>query len=236
MEFKLTEQEMSELASKIAEIGIKIPLDNYIFVGVITLISAGVGAYIGAYLKKKGEIKGLNENFSNLTSQLEVTTRISEEIKGELAKSNHVFNHKFESYHAKQIESIEGLYEHLIALEKAAKSYISSSNDSNKSGHGFKAAREAAEKFILYSNLKEMWIPSDLYTQISELSSSIDTHVYSVLMKVSLNKPEETPAGLADFLVNFSTHEALDLINNKVPLAKSGIVNKVRELLDPTHS
>ena len=232
----MNEEEISKLALKLAEIGIEIPLDTYILAGVITLVTAGLGAYLGALLKKKGENKEINDNFSNIKAQLEETTSISESIKDQIGKESHIYRHKFESYHAKQIESIEGLYEHLIALEKAAKSYISSSNDSNKSDHGFKAAREAAEKFILYSNLKEMWIPSDLYTQISELSSSIDTHVYSVLMKVSLNKGEETPAGLADFLVNFSTHEALDLINNKVPLAKSDIVNKVRELLDPTHS
>jgi hypothetical protein len=214
----LNEEEISKLALKLAEIGIEIPLDTYILAGVITLVTAGLGAYFGARLKKKGENKEINDNFSNIKAQLKETTSI---------------RLKFESYHAKQIESIEGLYEHLITLEKAAKSYI---NSPNKSDHGFKAAREAAENFILYSNLKEMWIPSDLYTQINELSTSIDTHVYSVLMKVSLNQSQEAPTGLADYLTRFSTPQALDLINNKVPQAKSDIVNKVRELLDPTHS
>jgi len=229
----LTEEEISKLALKIAEIGIEVPFDTYILAGVVTLITSGLGAYFGAYFKKKGENKEINENFSNIKAQLEETTSISESIKDQIGKESHIYRHKFESYHAKQIESIEGLYEHLITLEKAAKSYIGSSN---KSDHDFKAAREAAEKFILYSNLKEMWIPSDLYIQINELSTSIDTHVYSVLMKVSLNKPQEAPAGLADSLTRFSTPQALDLINNKVPQAKSDIVNKVRELLDPTYN
>jgi hypothetical protein len=232
----LSEEDLSKLALMLAEIGIEIPLDIYIFSGVITLITAGLGAYFGAYLKKKGENKVLNENFSNIKNQLEETTSISESIKDQIGKESHKYRHKFESYHAKQIEAIEGIYTHLVVLEKNAKAYILTASYTNGENADFKAAKKATEDFIEYSNLKQMWMPENLFLEIEELALLMDKYVYKVLFASAINNPQTTQ-GLAASLASVSSSpEAIDVINNKVPQAKKNIINNVRQLLDPTHS
>ncbi|MBM4905552.1 hypothetical protein HYO34_23145 [Vibrio parahaemolyticus] len=233
----MNEEEISKLATKLAEIGIEIPLDAYISAGVVTLITAGIGAYLGSYLKKKGENKEIKENFSNIKTQLEETTSISESIKDKIGKESHIYRYKFESYHAKQIEAIEGVYTHLVALEKRAQSFIAISNNTDGGNPtieeaikaNFKAAKAATEDFIEYSSLKQMWMPEDLHSEIEELVLLMDEHVYKVLFKPADDKTQ-------DFMVAVSTLQTLDVINNKVPQAKKSIINNVRQLLDPTHS
>lgn len=48
---------------------------------IISIISAGVGGFIGAYLRKKGEDVAINENFSNVLDQLKAQKDISESIR-----------------------------------------------------------------------------------------------------------------------------------------------------------
>lgn len=228
----MTEEELNKLIAQMSEMGFSLDVNSYIIVGLISLISAGIGAYFGSYLKKKGEVKALNEAFEDVKTQLQETTKITESIKDQIGKESYVYRHKFESYHAKQIESIEGLYARLVALEKTSKDFIVSANFSTKDSHGFQPAKDATEEFIAYSSLKQMWIPEELFVEIENLALLIDKHIYSVMLKAGVDKLMDTPS----FMGTTSTPEAMDTINNKVPEAKQKIITSVRELLDPNHS
>jgi|GEM_PF-3492542 len=228
----MTEVQLNKLIEQISELGLTLDVNSQIMVGVIGFISAGFGAFFGAYLKKKGENKALNEAFDDVKDKLEETTKITESIKDQINKESHVYRHKFESYHAKQVEAIEGLYTHLVALENTAKKFIVSANYTKSENNGFQSAKIATEEFIAYSSLKQMWIPEELFTEIESLALLIDKHIYSVLMKAATDKATSS----SGFMGSTSTPEALDVINNKVPQVKQSIINSVRELLDPNYS
>lgn len=53
---------------------------------LIIAVTAGLGAFFGAYLKKMGEQRAQNEIFDKLLGQLVIQTRATEEIKGDIAK------------------------------------------------------------------------------------------------------------------------------------------------------
>jgi hypothetical protein len=58
---------------------------NLWLASVFALILGGVGAFLGAYLQKRGENRATNENFTAIRSQLQTTTRDTEDIKQQLS-------------------------------------------------------------------------------------------------------------------------------------------------------
>src|SRR5687767_1914278 len=58
---------------------------NIWLVAVLALVGAGVGAFGGAYLRKRGADHATQENFTAIREQLKTTTRDTEEIKQQLS-------------------------------------------------------------------------------------------------------------------------------------------------------
>lgn len=52
---------------------------------LISLISAGLGAFLGSYLKRKGEHLATRDDFDELLLQIKAQTKVTEEIKQELS-------------------------------------------------------------------------------------------------------------------------------------------------------
>ena len=50
-------------------------------------VTAGLGSYFGAYLKRKGENLATHEDMNRLVEQVEATTRATEEIKSQVSES-----------------------------------------------------------------------------------------------------------------------------------------------------
>ncbi|MGY8624407.1 hypothetical protein [Chromobacterium violaceum] len=59
-------------------------MNSYLFF-VITAIGSGFSAYLGAYLKKKGEDRASKEQFDIILNQLKKTTEATESIKSTLS-------------------------------------------------------------------------------------------------------------------------------------------------------
>jgi len=53
-------------------------------IAVTTLVSAGIGAYLGAYLKKKGENLATHEDIGKLLDQVRAVTTITKEIEAKI--------------------------------------------------------------------------------------------------------------------------------------------------------
>lgn len=231
LEKGLTENEIAKLAEKLSELGVTISIDSYVAAGVLSLVSAALGAYLGSYLIKKGQEKAISEGFGDLKERLEQTTRLTEEIKSDIEKEGYEYKFKFEKYHERRIEVIERLYELLIKLEDNATQYIVTSDFGGGQSEAFRNAKSAIENFIAYSKLKKFWVPKDLYSEIEDLAVLLDKHVYSVLLRLG-SKPVEK-AGLDDIQ---ASDEAIHTLKYKVPEAKEKIVENIRRQLDPTHS
>ena len=66
------------------------PVDNLIAWSLTTLVSAFVGSYLGAYLKKKGENLATHEDLGNLVKQMEAVTTTTKQIEARI--SNEVWD------------------------------------------------------------------------------------------------------------------------------------------------
>jgi hypothetical protein len=53
-------------------------------IAITTLISAGIGAYLGAYLKKKGENLATHEDIGRLVDQVRAVTTVTKEIEAKI--------------------------------------------------------------------------------------------------------------------------------------------------------
>lgn len=63
---------------------------------LIVLLGAGAGAFLGSYLKKKGEQQALKEDFDHLLQQVRLQTEATERIKFEVAKDLTQFTQRME--------------------------------------------------------------------------------------------------------------------------------------------
>jgi hypothetical protein len=57
---------------------------SYAGISVITVLSAGIGAFFGAYLKQKAENLATHEDFQKVLTELKETTRATKEIENKL--------------------------------------------------------------------------------------------------------------------------------------------------------
>jgi hypothetical protein len=57
---------------------------------VLSFVFAGAGAYLGSYLKRKGENLATKEDFDELLRQLKLTTEATEQIKAQWSAQKHV--------------------------------------------------------------------------------------------------------------------------------------------------
>ncbi len=58
---------------------------SYAGISIISVLSAGVGAFVGAYLKRKGESLATHEDFQTVLTELKETTRTTKEIENKIS-------------------------------------------------------------------------------------------------------------------------------------------------------
>lgn len=63
---------------------------------VITLIGAGIGAFFGSYLKKKGEHRALQEDFDEVLRQVRAQAKTTEDVKADVTKELSQFTQRME--------------------------------------------------------------------------------------------------------------------------------------------
>jgi hypothetical protein len=71
----------------------------------ITAVTAGVGAYLGSYLKKKGENLATHEDVHKLVEQVSAVTVATKQIEARIDRASRV--------HERQLDILQRLYRHL---------------------------------------------------------------------------------------------------------------------------
>jgi hypothetical protein len=58
---------------------------DFLWSAVIPFVTAGAGAYLGSYLKKKGENLAIHEDLSKLVEQMKAVTQATKEIESKIS-------------------------------------------------------------------------------------------------------------------------------------------------------
>jgi hypothetical protein len=99
-------------------------IGKYAGVGVTTFVAGGAGAYLGSYLKKKGENLATHEDLEKLVTQMTAVTTATKNIEARI--SDEVWQ-KQKRWEAKR-EAIFEVMRRLGELEAASAIYAASEN------------------------------------------------------------------------------------------------------------
>jgi hypothetical protein len=77
------------------------------------IVPAAVGAYLGSYLKKKGENLATHEDIDKLVKQVSAVTVATKQIEARINRASHV--------HERQLDILQRLYRHLYDAQDLLK-------------------------------------------------------------------------------------------------------------------
>lgn len=81
----MSPQELEALIRQILAEGVPLNWDVYLLSFLLMLLAAGIGAYIGAYLKEKGKNWATKEDLDSLVAKEEQTAKAVQEVKGRIS-------------------------------------------------------------------------------------------------------------------------------------------------------
>lgn len=151
------------------------------------LLSAGIGAFLGSYLKKRGELRATTDNFNELLRQLKEQTEATQAIQGkyatELSKLSNdlsVLSHKkttlFSEWHSRQINILSELYTRLYRAEEALRPSIP-----NFRAAPIETSWTRREELRTYFDENAVFIPDQIREDVGYLLNRLS----QVLMRVS---------------------------------------------------
>lgn len=222
-------ENLQDLAREIVENGVSLSALHYVYVTLVALVSAALGAYFGSYFKKRGEEKAIKDSFDHVVGRLERTTRLTEEIKSSVGIGTLEHQIKFSKLHEKRIEVIEGLYHRLVAMETKGKDFIYRSGPTHELGPQFYEAKQAIDEFIAYSKLNKFWVDEVLFDEIESVALSLDKIIHGAAFHcdVSPTNTDQFTKAMED------NKQSVEAITKEIPTAKEKIIESIREALEP---
>jgi len=76
--------------------GLQLHPTSYILLAVVSMLTAGMGAHLGAYLRRRGENLATKADFESILKQLSLQTMEVEGIKSEIARAGWVHQRRWE--------------------------------------------------------------------------------------------------------------------------------------------
>ena len=219
-----------ELINEIAKHGMTLNAYSYIYIALAAFFSSALGAYLMAYLKKRGEEKAIQANFDSLLERIEKTTSLTEEIKASVGISTLEHQITFSKLHEKRIEIIEGLYDRLTKMEKSCREFLYYNEPTNVIKDHFHKAQDDISEFITYSELNKFWVDEKLFNEIERVALRIDKIVHEGIFFSSVDRLDSQAFNKAIK----KNKAAVDEINKEIPKAKENIIYSIRKVLDPT--
>ena len=143
--------------------------NDLIYINLLVTCLAIIAVYFHSRFKKAGELREINNNFSNVVTQQQKLTLVTEQIKNTLSKDQINYQIKLNAYHEKSIQSINDIYIKLLDLRDAAKNLSITQTD------------EVVKEFVIaVSNFKrtldekKIWITKELSDHIQAVAIEID--------------------------------------------------------------
>lgn len=105
----MVEEELVTLLNGYFDKGINISVGAYAVGVVITVVSAGVGAYLSSFLKRSGELSAVKRSLDDTIAQLKKQTAAVEDVKSEIANRAWIEQKKWEFRKDLYVELIRGM-------------------------------------------------------------------------------------------------------------------------------
>lgn len=161
----------TEIQCPIIEI-LRAPSINVFLDAVLAAVAAGVAAFGGAYLRKRGEYRAMHENFSAIREQLKTTTRDTEEIKQQL--SGHAWRSQQQWSAREQYYSrlLTHLHHFRMALDNLSDYYITPGTEHMPDDqHGEHFDKLRADASSSYIEVQKLHGPAALFLSRHALES-----------------------------------------------------------------
>lgn len=107
----MTEFELVGVLNRFSGVNVSLSPSSYLVAGLVTLLSAGIGAFVSSYLKKAGDISAVTSRLEETIVQLQKQTHAVEEVKSEISSRAWVEQQKWEFRRDLYLELIEGILE-----------------------------------------------------------------------------------------------------------------------------
>ena len=170
-------------------------------VGIVTFVSsslsAGAGAFLGSYLKKKGENLATHEDIKMLVDQVKIVTQTTKEIEGKI--SNQIWNTQ------RQWElRRDAVYSVMQAIGQAEAANVNVA-------HALAARRESEEPGKFLKAVAEMWTKSHEsmaeFEKKRTLAYIVCSNKFAVALHAVLEEMQEMVRKLGvDDLEGFKSH------------------------------
>lgn len=139
---------------------------------VLLLVGSSVGAFFGAYLKKRGEDRAVQEGFAAIREQLRVTTRDTEEIKQQLSGRAWRSQQQWSARERYYGDLLQHLHRFRTALSDQTDYFMEPGSEhtpDSQLGEGFD--RLSSEAGAAYSNLRKLVGPASPFISKAAVSS-----------------------------------------------------------------
>jgi len=177
-------EEVRRLLENILSKGIHLDFGSYVTLAVITLI----GAFVGAYIKKRGENYATKQDFQDILQQVKETTKATEEIKAAISEEQQSKRWEREDkvrFH----EERRKLYARFLALadqdREAFKRALqfASAGESKSGSKEWKEEQRRAEEDADKIGIAVLNELGDLYREITLISSPSVVECASMVLK-----------------------------------------------------
>jgi len=179
--------------------GVQLHPTSYLLLVVFSLLTAGIGAYLGAYLRRRGENLATREDFDLILKQLSLQTQEVEGIKSEIARAGWVHQRRWElarDLYLDLLKTLEELRQKGRWLQHAVGDYWNPNPDAENHVKVFASHMEqrgTVERLLAAKALSGIVLSNQVVYALDRLSDE-----YNLALERILTDPD--PAALTAFL------------------------------------
>jgi hypothetical protein len=196
--------------------------NDLIYVNLLVTCLAIIAVYFHSRFKKAGELSEINNNFSNVVTQQQKLTLVTEQIKNTLSKDQINYQIKLNAYHEKSIQSINDIYIKLLDLRDAAKNLSITQTD------------EVVNEFVIaVSNFKrtldekKIWITKELSVHMQAVAIEIDNRTSPFILASKQEKYMQNMSNKKIENLIKNQEDFYDYIQLKINVVFNGLVEKL---------
>ncbi|WP_337264055.1 MULTISPECIES: hypothetical protein [unclassified Serratia (in: enterobacteria)] len=204
---------------------------------IIPFLGGCVGSFITSFLKKTAEINAIRHQFEEVKRQLAITTKITEDIKGEIGRGNISYQIKLSELTQRKTKAISEIY---TSLYKATCFIKENRADEGDNQERFKNI--VADFWSCFSE-SNIWLPKELSVEVADyfnmVSHKYKEHFQNAMQRREIfcrtsNDDPETQRRIEEEALNISRNdeEFRNFIMNGSNQILSRIESKFREITE----